>query len=162
MSWRGLLDFVVAKRRIVEDFNETPPVLKVERLRPLLGKFWHKIPDSNSPGTRSLDGNGHRKRTFVALYGRIGYQMHRARVDCRKTKRARPSARLSRDSLTQRFARNNAVCWVSHNNRYRYHFGKSHFFDIKTEKYLYIYYIHLIIHPIYKITLNIILMVQCM
>jgi len=75
-----------------------------ERLRPLLGKFWHEIPDSDSPGTRSLDGNGRRKRTFVALYGWIGYQMHRARVDRRKTKEACSSARLSRDSLTQRFA----------------------------------------------------------
>lgn len=101
--WRGSLGFVVVKLGIIKDFNQTP-VPEEERLRPLLGKFWHKIPDSDSPGTRSLDGNGRRKRTFVALYGRIGYQMHRARVDRRKTKGARPSARLSRDSLTQRFA----------------------------------------------------------
>jgi len=93
----------VAKREIIKDFNQTL-VPKEEHLRPLLGKFWHKIPDSKSPGTRSQDGNGRRKRTFVALYGRISYQMHRARVVHRKTKEVCPSAALSRDSLMQRFA----------------------------------------------------------
>jgi len=54
--------------------------------RLILGKFWHKIPDLDSLGTRSLDGNDRRKRTFVALYGRIGYQMHRASRPVEKQK----------------------------------------------------------------------------
>jgi len=75
---RGFI--VVGDGAIIKHFNETPPVRSGEGTgsRPLLGKFWHKIPDLDSVGTRSLDGNGGRKRTFVALYGRISYQMHRA------------------------------------------------------------------------------------
>jgi len=91
---RGFI--VVGDGDVIKDFNETPPVRSGEGTgsRPLLGKFWHKIPDLDSAGTRSLDGNGRRKRTFVALYGRISYQMHRA-ASRRKTKGARPSTRLS-------------------------------------------------------------------
>lgn len=149
-SWRGSLNFVVVKWRMSRILMKCP-VLEVERLRPLLGKFWHKIPDSNSPGTRSLDGNGRRKRTFVALYGRIGYQMHRTRVDRRKTKGAECAAlsRLSHAevrSLSDATRSHEIMPCVSHNDRSRYNFGKSNFFDIKSEKYLHIYtYIHLII-----------------
>jgi len=107
---------------IIKDFNETPPVRSGEGTgsRPLLGKFWHKIPDSDSAGTRSLDGNGRRKRTFVALYGRISYQMHRASQP-QKNKRspsehAALSLRLARERLSRAKVRSSASLEEARNN----------------------------------------------
>lgn len=134
----------MVKRGIIKDFNQTP-VSKEERLRPLLGKFWHKIPDSNSLGTRSQDGNGCRKRTFVALYGRISYQMHRARVVRRKTKGVRPSAALSR--LSHAEVRSDAtrsleiIPSIGSQTTIVTNFDESNFFDA-TGKKIYIYYTH--------------------
>lgn len=101
-SRKGSSSFVMTKQGIIKDFNQMPGG------------------ETSSSATRKVLGIRYRTRTLpargpwmamAAVKGHLSLYMVesatkciRARVDRRKTKEARPSARLSRGSLTQRFA----------------------------------------------------------